>query len=406
MTSLTEVDEQALAQQVLDQLAPTPYACSALNKLSGGTANFLYRGTLTQPLRRPGEDTSTAAAKTVVIKVSTDFVAVNRDFPLDITRCIFEESMLHALAGFSQTIATPSGHTLVQAPRLYSFDRETHTQILEDFVDATDLTTVLESSSVDHTLPGSSSQSVGHALGSWLRSFHNWASAPAQRELVAQVGPNKGMRQLKCLITYDSFIEILERHPQVIEGHKDTLEHVKAAMKYEFERPVTEGDEPRGLIHGDFWAGNYEFAQNSVLLPDGPWREMQSAQEPNQLFIIDWENAQFGHRAVDIGGILADFYERNHFKGIAASLLAMEGFVEGYGPLSEKLAYRVAIHAGVHLICWYYRRNRNAPLPYPLPIVLDALTLGRDLILKGWAKDKVWLQTTVLASLFADQNLV
>lgn len=84
----------------------------------------------------------------------------------------------------------------------------------------------------------------------------------------------------------------------------------------------------------------------------------------------------------------------------------MEGFIQGYGPLSEELAYRVAIHAGVHLICWYYRRNRNAPLPYPLPIVLGALTLGRDLILKGWAKDKVWLQTTVLAPLFADQNFV
>jgi hypothetical protein len=259
MALLAEVDEQALAQHVLDQLAPSPYACSVLNKLSGGTANFLYRGTLTRPLCRPGEDAGTAAAKTVVIKVSTDFVAVNRDFPLDITRCIFEKSMLYALAGFPQTIVTPSGHTLVQAPRLYSFDRETHTQILEDFVGTTDLTTILESSSIDYTLPGSSPQLVGCALGSWLRSFHNWASAPAQRELVAQVGPNESMRKLKCLITYDSFIEILERHPEVIEGHKDALEDVKAAMKYEFERPVTEGDETRGLIHGDFWAGKYAY---------------------------------------------------------------------------------------------------------------------------------------------------
>ena len=257
MAALSEADEQALAQQVLDQLASSPYACSVLDKLSGGTANFLYRGTLTQSLRRAGEDASTAAAKTVVIKLSTDFVAVNRDFPLDITRCLFEESMLHALVGFSKTIATPSGHVLVKAPRLYSFDQETHTQILEDFVDTPDLTTILQSSTVNQTLPGSSSQSVGRGLGSWLRSFHNWASAPAQRELVARVGPNEGMRRLKCLITYDSFIEILERHPEVIEGHKDTLEEVKATMKYEFERPVTEGDENRGLIHGDFWAGKY-----------------------------------------------------------------------------------------------------------------------------------------------------
>ncbi|KAJ8113037.1 hypothetical protein ONZ43_g5248 [Nemania bipapillata] len=206
------------------------------------------------------------------------------------------------------------------------------------------------------------------------------------------------MRQLKCLITYDSFIEILERHPETIEGYKDTLEDVRATMRYEFERPVTNGDEARGIIHGDFWAGN-------VLLPNGPWRERQQpSQKPNQLFIIDWENAQFGHRAVDVGGILADFYERNHFKGAAASIPAMRGFMDGYGPVDEEFAYRIAIHAGVHLICWYYRRDRNSPLPYPLPKVLAALIFGRDLILKGWAKDKSWLQTTMLGPLFADQN--
>ena len=146
---------------------------------------------------------------------------------------------------------------------------------------------------------------------------------------------------------------------------------------------------------------------NSVLLPDSPWREMHhSAEEPNKLFIIDWENAQFGHRAVDIGGILADLYERHHFKGVAASLPAMQGVVDGYGPLNEELAFRTAIHAGVHFICWYYRRDRNAPLPYPLPTVLAALALGRDFILKGWARDKKWFRTTVLAPLFAESNLV
>lgn len=144
---------------------------------------------------------------------------------------------------------------------------------------------------------------------------------------------------------------------------------------------------------------------NSVLLPDSPWREAQhSTQEPNRLFIIDWENVQFGHRAVDIGGILADLYERKHFKNITASIPIMQGFMEGYGPLSDELAFSTAIHAGVHLICWYYRRNRNAPLPYPLPTVLAALTLGRDFILKGWAKDKKWFESSVLAPLFTDRT--
>lgn len=105
---------------------------------------------------------------------------------------------------------------------------------------------------------------------------------------------------------------------------------------------------------------------------------------------------------MDIGGILADLYERKHFKNVATSIPIMEGFMQGYGPLSEELAFSAAIHAGVHLICWYYRRNRNAPLPYPLPKVLAALTLGRDIILKGWAKDKKWFKSSILAPLFVD----
>ncbi|KAI0098925.1 hypothetical protein GGR51DRAFT_552295 [Nemania sp. FL0031] len=218
------------------------------------------------------------------------------------------------------------------------------------------LKTILESPGLDRILSGSSPESVGRALGTWL------------------LGPNQAMRRLKCLITYDSFIEILERHPETIEGYRDTLEVVKTAMKYEFERSVIEGDESCGLIHGDFWSGN--------------------------------ENAQFGHRAVDVSRILADLYKHSHFKGAATSIRVMKGFMDGYGSLSDKFAYRIAIHAGVHLICWYYRRDRNQPLLHPLPTVLAVLELGRDLILKAWRRDKSWLQITLLGPLFARKSLV
>lgn len=239
-----EAEEQGLIQRALNQLADSPWACSALTKLSGGTANFLYRGDLSK------------AANTVIVKVSTDYVAINRDFPLDVTRCDFENSMLSALDGFPRTISTPSGDTIVKAPRIYFFDQEMHIQILEYFPATSDLTTILKSPSVELTLPGSSPTSIGQAIGSWLRFFHKWASEPSQNALSAEVGPNKGMRQLKCLITYDSFIEILERHPETIEGHMDTLQAVKTAMKHEFARlPMEDDNETRGLIHGDFWGG-------------------------------------------------------------------------------------------------------------------------------------------------------
>lgn len=256
MGPLTKAKEHTLAQRVRDQLAPTPYAVSALTKLGGGTANFLYRGTLLQPLI--GGSATARGTKTVVVKRSTEFVAINRDFPLEITRCDYEASMLRGLDGFPRPVTAGNGCVVeVRVPQLYHYSRETHTQIIQDFTDTTDLTTVLQSSptSAGQILPGLSPRTVGQALGSWLRAFHDWSSMPTQRALQAQVGPNPGMRRLKCLITYGSFIEILERHPELLEGCKDTLEEVRATMKQEFEWPPAEGDEARGLIHGDFWSG-------------------------------------------------------------------------------------------------------------------------------------------------------
>ncbi|KAI0485356.1 kinase-like domain-containing protein [Xylariaceae sp. FL0804] len=400
MACPTEAEERALVQQVLSNLAGTPFSCSALTRLSGGTANFLYCGHLVQPHPAQIAGAHATAENAVIVKVSTDFVAINRDFPLAVSRCLFEKSMLQALAGFPKTISTPGGPVIVRVPLLYSFDEDTHTQVLQYFPGTTDLTTILQSPSLrETTLPASSPTSIGCAIGAWLRMFHWWASDGAQSARLAQVSHNPGMRKLKCLITYDSFIEILERHPETIDGHADKLRKVQTAMRHEFEREAAAGpDASHGLIHGDLWGGN-------ILLPDGPWRESSSPEGATSLFIVDWENIQYGHRAIDVGGMLADLYERNHFQGVEASIPAMRGFIRGYGKLSEDLAYRVAVHAGVHLICWYYRRDRNAPLPFPLPRVLAALTLGRDLVLRGWAKDKSWLQTSMIGEMFADENL-
>jgi hypothetical protein len=69
-----------VSQRVQESLKDTPYACISLNKLSGGTANFVYRGTLVTPL----EDGS----KTIVIKQTESYVASSPDFKLAITRCV------------------------------------------------------------------------------------------------------------------------------------------------------------------------------------------------------------------------------------------------------------------------------------------------------------------------------
>lgn len=85
-------DDELIVQALLSALSQTPYACSELIKLNGGTANFLYRGTLLQPLD-PQDAAPDSTTGTVVIKHSEGFSPGNRDFLLDITRCVIADPM-------------------------------------------------------------------------------------------------------------------------------------------------------------------------------------------------------------------------------------------------------------------------------------------------------------------------
>lgn len=80
---------------VLSQLASTKYACSSITRLNGGTANFVYRGTLTDP---ESIGSTEPQKPNVIIKHTTDFVALNRDFKLDRERCVGEASLRRSLS--------------------------------------------------------------------------------------------------------------------------------------------------------------------------------------------------------------------------------------------------------------------------------------------------------------------
>ncbi len=84
MAPLAQAEKDALTSQILQDLAGTPYACSSLTKLTNGTTNFVSRGLLNQPLH----DGTALTTKSIIVKHSTNFAAVNQDFPLDISRCV------------------------------------------------------------------------------------------------------------------------------------------------------------------------------------------------------------------------------------------------------------------------------------------------------------------------------
>ena len=118
---------------------------------------------------------------------------------------------------------------------------------------------------------------------------------------------------------------------------------------------------------------------------------------------MDWEFAQFGHRAYDLGQMIGDLYERKHFKDVDGAIWAIQGFIEGYGALSEEMAFRTAIHTGVQLICWCKRGPPHMRPPWATPErIAGVVKLGMDFVVKGWERDRGWLEGSALAGLFSE----
>lgn len=80
MPPLSKKEQVEILNAISQSLLGTPFACSTLTQLGGGTVSFVYRGILASPL----EDGS----KSVILKKAPNHVAINRDFPLDAGRCV------------------------------------------------------------------------------------------------------------------------------------------------------------------------------------------------------------------------------------------------------------------------------------------------------------------------------
>jgi hypothetical protein len=129
---------------------------------------------------------------------------------------------------------------------------------------------------------------------------------------------------------------------------------------------------------------------------------MEKPEDETQLFIVDWEFAQFGHRAYDIGQMIGDLYDRKHFKNVDGAVWAIDGFIEGYGILREDMAFRVAIHTGIQLITWVTRGPplHMRPAWATRKLIVGVVELGMTFVLKGWGRDRKWFEGSVLAGLF------
>jgi hypothetical protein len=244
---------------------------------------------------------------------------------------------------------------------------------MEDLPESSDLKTWLLSPAGVH-IDKPAAKAIGHALGSWLGSFHAWISQDEQIDLRQKLAENKSMQQLKYVINYQQLVSMIDKYPQVLEGSRPVFEKVRAYAAQEISthssKTANDGNDGWGPIHGDFWTGN-------ILIN----------HKHHKLFIIDWEMTQLGMRALDLGQILAELYEIKQFRNNDAGIWIMEGLIEKYPLLGEEQAYRIAVHMGVHLVCW-----SGVPGWATASRVEDVVRMGRDIIAKAWERDREWFE--------------
>ena len=140
-------------------------------------------------------------------------------------------------------------------------------------------------------------------------------------------------------------------------------------------------------------AGTYNFTLlSSTLLPDQPL----AGEGTTPVFIIDWEVAQHGVRAVDIGEMLGDLYALWRYQNIDGGLCILQGFVEGYKLESEASAFRTAIQMGGRLLChsldlpeWGNEEQKS-----------EIAKLGAEMMTRAYRKDRSWFEAGELACLF------
>ncbi|KAJ5729876.1 Aminoglycoside phosphotransferase [Penicillium malachiteum] len=360
-------DKDAVRDLIAQQLESTPYACSSLTRLSGGTANFIYRGTLS------------GSHDSIIIKHSKDYVASNPNFMLDTQRSYFEEVILAALGDL---VPYSQENITVTTPRILHFNAETNTQIHEDLLDSVDLKAFLLEK-ITSNVSESYSRSIGQSLGLWLRSFHEWGAKAEQKKTIDIIAKNISMKQVKFYVNYGLLLDTIDNFPGILEENRGIFEQVRDLATTESKNDVI--DDTNGLLHGDFWTGN-------VLISSNP----QVEQTETKIFAIDWELTHIGHRSSDLGQMIAELYETKLFKGVEHGLWIIEGFLKGYGPLSDEMAFRTAIHIGVHLICWGSRVSGWGSEAQ----VQGVVEIGRNLVVQAWTKNKAWFEEDPMGCLF------
>ncbi|KAL4748002.1 hypothetical protein BDW72DRAFT_215096 [Aspergillus terricola var. indicus] len=343
--------------------------------------------------------------KTVVVKHAESYLAVNRAWDLRTDRCIGEGAVIKALNEMFDVRVTNitrfkrTFKTIVRAPELYHINYATHTLIMEHLPNAINLHNFLTN------MPCLNDERlhpwcffIGSNLGHWLHAFHEWIAKDQQKQFAKDFDNslNKAMADLKFHINYEKLLDAVQKYPDILNKKKTRRIFRKVVKMARAEVRERSKNGRTGPIHGDFWAGKL----SSIILPITALQDLEKDPKPHPdaeddprhipcsqstLLVTDWEFAQYGPHALDIGRMVAELYILHYFQGIEAASSMLEGFLDGYEHITMETSYRMLIHIGMHFIVWGSRRANGVGTEKQ---VRKLIKLGRKFIVKGWKKDR------------------
>lgn len=224
--------EDEIADKIKAVLDKTEWRVTKLTRVSGGNANFTYRGFLADH------------DQTIFIKHAEPFAALNQGYMLDATRSDFEWMMLQVLSG---KLESKTKQLEVRTPKVLGL-RGT-TKLIEDLPNSLTIKAFL--SQYGSTIESNVASTLGAALGNWLAQFHRWLNGDEQeaKDTRAKLRSNPliGPRANLYIGSYKDCMKLVPKDTvawPTAEEFSKIEEHVRSLY--------SAGNE---AIHGDFWTG-------------------------------------------------------------------------------------------------------------------------------------------------------
>ncbi|PLB52326.1 hypothetical protein P170DRAFT_472229 [Aspergillus steynii IBT 23096] len=346
---------------VMKSLSQTPYRCLSLERLYGGYSNLTFRGILHSPL--PDGQTS-VIVKHLITHSNADL------FDAPECRCASGDKSLEMM----HDVLFQHGNVLIRTPAHLYCDTDAKVGVMEDVPNHG---TLREYFDLNPGIDKSTALTIGESLGQWLSEFHSRDWSHLDDESAAPFIQNQTtMRESKAIFEFlmDSF-------------HDDSL------ARESIIKVFSEDDSCQSLIHGDF------SGRNSLVQSDSP------GKDPNaiNITIIDWEMCRFGCSSVDLGSMISSIYIQWRFDGTPSAKFLLNGFIRGYGQVSDHVALRTVALIAVYILLWEKVGGRipGESRRSQVPGVRD---YGRDLLIRAAQGDVKWVSESFLGALLKDRT--